>query len=105
MGPTIVRTIAAASPSRKAAHRVIACLCIGMADGIEKGVLSPRDACKDLFTEDNYQEIKRHRMNKSLKTCFESGVRLESMGKDDVVRCISKMRDLARQVLKSSGRS
>jgi len=102
MGPTIVRTIAAASPSRKAAHRVIACLCIGAADGIENGILSPRDACKDLFTDENYQEVKRHRMNKSLKTCFELGLKLESLEKDDVANHVSRMRDMARQVLKSS---
>ena len=102
MGPTIVRTIAAASPSRKVAHRIIACLCVGAADGIENGALSARDARKDQFTDENYQEVKRHRMNKSLKACFEAGMKLEGMGKDDVVKSVAAMRDMARQVLRNA---
>lgn len=102
MGPTIVRTIAAASPSRKVAHRIIACLCVGAADGIENGALSIRDAKKDLFTDENYQEIKRHRMNKDLKACFEEGMKLDGMYKGDVVKAVIAMRDMARQVLRNA---
>ena len=102
MGPTIVRTIAAAAPSRKAAHRIIACLCAGVADGIESGALSARDARRDLFTDENYQEVKRHRMNKSLKACFEQGMLLEAMGEEDAAKSILAMREMARQVLRSA---
>lgn len=102
MGPTIVRTIAAAAASRKAAHRIIACLCVGAVDGIEIGALSTGEVGRDLFTEENYREVKRHRMNKSLKRCFEMGMRLDGMGKDDVVKSISAMRDMARVVLRSA---
>jgi hypothetical protein len=102
MGPTIIRTIAAASSSRKATHRIIACLCAGAADGIESGALSPREASRDLFTEENYQEIKRHRMNKSLKSCFETGMLLVGMDKHDVAKSLVSMRDMARQVLRSA---
>ena len=102
MGPTIVRTIAAAAPSRKVAHRIIACLCVGAADGIESGALSAKDARKDLFTEENYKEVKRHRMNKSLKACFEKGLELDGMGKEDVVKCVAAMRVMATQVMKNA---
>ena len=99
MKPMLVRTIAAASQSRKAAHRIISWACLGSIESISSGESSTKDAVVDLFTEDNYMELKRHRMNKSLTECFKIGLGIEDKRVAELKEALVLMRSLIQKSL------
>jgi hypothetical protein len=99
----VIDALAASAHSRKWVELKVAALSQGVVSALASSTMTPSQAWNELFNLDNYQAIRRHRLNADLRELFEWGMELMSLEKH-VPRALpqsyEKMSALANRVIR-----
>jgi hypothetical protein len=99
----LVESLARSSSSKQSLERRLIQIGLGVISALERSEMSFDDAWQELFNLDNYQEIKRRRLDKRVRDFFQWGMELEDVAAQvpaHIEESYQAMRKIAGNVLK-----
>jgi len=75
----LIGSLAEGGAARPALQRRIAEMALGVVSALRRGELAVEQVWDELFNLDNYSELRRRRLDKSLREMFEYGMELENV--------------------------